>query len=131
MRTSLAVLGLLGVLLTAIPKDGHGRTPQKGQVGLASWYGKAHDGQKTASGERFSRSQLTPAHRTLPLGTKVKVTNLRTGQDVVVKINDRGPYGGNKRRIIDLSEAAAARIGVRPRGIEPMRVVVLWDASQP
>jgi rare lipoprotein A len=60
----------------------------------------------------------------------VKVTNLRTGQDVVVKINDRGPYGESKRRIIDLSEAAAARIGIGPQGVERVRVVVLQDASQ-
>jgi rare lipoprotein A len=73
---------------------------------------------------------LTAAHRSLPLGTKVKVTNLRTGQGVVVKINDRGPYEGSKRRIIDLSEAAAARIGVRPQGTERVRVAVLQDASQ-
>jgi rare lipoprotein A len=131
MRTSVAVLGLLGALLMVIPEDGLGGTSQRGQVGLASWYGKAHDGQKTASGERFSRSQLTAAHRLLPLGTRVKVTNLRTGQDVVVKINDRGPYGGSKRRIIDLSEAAAARIGIRPQGVEQVRVVVLREASQP
>jgi rare lipoprotein A len=130
MRTLLAVLGLLGVLLTTIPADGYGGTSQARQVGWASWYGKAHQGRKTASGERFSRSQLTAAHRSLPLGTKVKVTNLRTGQDVVVKINDRGPYGGSKRRIIDLSEGAAARIGIGPRGVERVRVVLLKDASQ-
>jgi rare lipoprotein A len=130
MRTLLVVLGLLGVWLITIPEDGHGGASQTDQVGWASWYGKAHHGRKTASGERFSRWQLTAAHRSLPLGTKVKVTNLRTGQGVVVKINDRGPYEGSKRRIIDLSEAAAARIGVRPQGTERVRVAVLQDASQ-
>jgi rare lipoprotein A len=130
VRTLLVIFGLLGVLLTTIPEDGYGKASQREQVGWASWYGKQHHGRKTASGERFSRSQLTAAHRSLPLGTKVKVTNLRTGQDVIVKINDRGPYGGSKRRIIDLSEAAAARIGIRPQGVERVRVVVLKDASQ-
>jgi rare lipoprotein A len=72
---------------------------------------------------------LTAAHRSLPLGTKVQVTNLRTGQHVVVKINDRGPHGGGKGRIIDLSEAAAKRIGVAPEGVEQLRVVVVADAS--
>jgi rare lipoprotein A len=130
MRTLLAGLGLLGVLLTTIPADGYGGTSQARQVGWASWYGKPQQGRKTASGERFSRSQLTAAHRSLPLGTKVRVTNLRTGQDVVVKIHDRGPYGRSKRRIMDRSEGAAARISIGPREVERVRVVLLQDASQ-
>jgi rare lipoprotein A len=129
MQTLLAGLGIFGILLTTIPEVACGGSPQTGQVGWASWYGKPHEGRKTASGERFSRSQLTAAHRSLPLGTKVQVTNLRTGQQVVVKINDRGPHGGGKRRIIDLSEAAAKRIGIGPRGVEMVRVVVIEDAS--
>ena len=126
---TVMVLGLFGMWLTAIPAAGDRASPQVGQVGWASWYGKAHEGRKTASGERFSRSQLTAAHRSLPLGTKVKVTNLRTGRHVVVKINDRGPHGGDKHRIIDLSEAAAKRIGVAPHGVELVQIVVLKDAS--
>src|SRR5919106_5348444 len=118
MRILMVILGLVPVWLTAIPGEVCGGGSQAKQVGLASWYGKPHQGKKTASGERFSRSQLTAAHRSLPLGTKVQVTNLRTGQDVVVRINDRGPYEGGKRRIIDLSEAAAKRVGVLDRGIE-------------
>jgi rare lipoprotein A len=129
-RTVMAVLGLFGVLLTVIPAEVHGGTSQAAQVGWASWYGRPHQGRKTASGERFSPSQLTAAHRSLPLGTKVQVTNLRTGQQVVVTINDRGPHGGGKRRIIDLSEAAAKRIGVLPRGVELVRVVVVRDTSE-
>jgi rare lipoprotein A len=128
-RAALAVVGLSGMLLTVIPPAGHARSSHAGQVGWASWYGKPHEGRKTASGERFSRSQLTAAHRSLPLGTKVQVTNLRTGQHVVVRINDRGPHGGGKRRIIDLSEAAAKRIGVAPEGVELVRVVVVENAS--
>jgi rare lipoprotein A len=72
---------------------------------------------------------LTAAHRAFPLGTKVKVTNLRTKQEVVVKINDRGPYAGGKRRIIDLSEAAAKRIGLLERGVERVQVIVVETAS--
>jgi rare lipoprotein A len=64
------------------------------------------------------------------MGTKVKVTNLRTGQHVVVRITDRGPQGGGKHRIIDLSEAAAKRIGLVPRGVERVRVAVVEDASE-
>jgi rare lipoprotein A len=130
MRTLLIVLGLLGMWLTTTPEDGHGGASQTAQVGWASWYGKAHHGRKTASGERFSRWQMTAAHRSLPLDTKVKVTNLRNGQEVVVKITDRGPYGGSKRRIIDLSEAAAKRIGMGAKGVERVRVEVLKDTPQ-
>jgi rare lipoprotein A len=129
MSTVMAVVGCVGVLLISSPGEGRRGVSQAGQVGWASWYGQAHEGRRTASGERFSRSQLTAAHRSLPLGTKVQVTNLRTGQQVVVKINDRGPHGGGKRRIIDLSEAAAKRIGIGPRGVEMVRVVVIEDAS--
>ena len=130
LRTWLVVVGLFGVWLTTSPGEVCGGSSQAGQVGWASWYGQQHEGRKTASGERFSRSKLTAAHRSLPLGTKVKVTNLRTGQHVVVKINDRGPHGQGKRRIIDLSEAAAKRIGVVPRGVELVRVVVVEEASE-
>ena len=131
MRALLVVLGLLGVLLIPMPEETRGGPAQNSQVGWASWYGKPHHGQKTASGETFSRWQLTAAHRSLPLGTKVKVTNLRTGQNVVVTINDRGPHGGARRRIIDLSEAAAKRIGLLQRGIERVQVVVVQKASEP
>jgi rare lipoprotein A len=134
MRILLMILGLCGLWFTPIPDVAHGgpaKTTQvkTTQVGLASWYGTHHQGLKTASGERFSRQQLTAAHRSLPLGTKVKVTNLRTKQQVVVKINDRGPYGGGKRRIIDLSEAAAKRVGLLEHGTERVEVMVVEKAS--
>jgi rare lipoprotein A len=80
------------------------------QAGVASWYGPGFHGRKTANGERFDMNALTAAHRTLPLGTQVRVTNSHTGQSVVVRINDRGPYVG--RRVIDLSKASAQAIGV-------------------
>jgi rare lipoprotein A len=133
MRTLLVVLGLCGLLLTPIPDVAYGgpaKTKQvkTRQVGLASWYGTRHQGRTTASGERFSRKRLTAAHPSLPLGTKVKVTNLRTKQEVVVEINDRGPYVGG-RRIIDLSEAAAKRIGLLEHGAERVEVVVVEPAS--
>jgi rare lipoprotein A len=128
--TLIVMLGFVSICMAAIPGEVYGRGSKTKQVGLASWYGKPHQGRKTASGERFSRSQMTAAHRSLPLGTKVQVTNLRTGQGVVVRINDRGPHAGGKRRIIDLSEAAAKRIGLAPRGVELVQVVVLKDASE-
>ncbi len=82
---------------------------QAGQNGLASWYGPGFHGRLTANGERFNTNAYTAAHKTLPFGTKVKVTNERTGQSVVVRINDRGPYA--KDRVIDLSKASAQAIG--------------------
>ena len=80
------------------------------QVGKASWYGPRFHGKKTASGKRFNQHALTAAHRRLPLGTRVKVTNLKNGKTVKVKINDRGPY--HDGRIIDLSRAAAERLSM-------------------
>jgi len=91
--------------------------------GLASWYGKELQGRKTASGERFDRHKLTAAHRKLPFGTRVRVTNTRNGKSVIVRINDRGPFGG--KRIIDLSEAAARRIGMIGAGVATVTVEVL------
>lgn len=80
------------------------------QSGMASWYGPGFQGRKTASGERFNTHDLTAAHRSLPFGTRVKVTNQKTGRAVVVRINDRGPFHGG--RVIDLSRASAAAIGM-------------------
>jgi rare lipoprotein A len=82
--------------------------------GKASYYGRELAGNRTASGERFDPSDLTAAHRTLPLGSKVRITNTRTGDSVIVRINDRGPFHSN--RLIDMSEAAARRIGIRATG---------------
>jgi len=81
-----------------------------GQCGTASWYGPGFNGKKAASGERFNQNAMTAAHKTLPFGTKLKVTNQKTGKVVTVKINDRGPYHGG--RIIDLSKAAATQLGI-------------------
>jgi rare lipoprotein A len=80
------------------------------QTGEASWYGPGFHGRQTANGERFNTNDLTAAHKTLPFGTKVKVTNEQTGESVVVRINDRGPYA--KDRVIDLSKASAQAIGI-------------------
>jgi rare lipoprotein A len=85
------------------------------QCGGASWYGPGFHGKKTASGERFNENAMTAAHKTLPLGTIVKVTNQRTGKSIKVTINDRGPFA--KGRIIDLSKAAAAKLGTKQAGV--------------
>ncbi|WP_147027178.1 septal ring lytic transglycosylase RlpA family protein [Methylobacterium oxalidis] len=84
--------------------------PSAEQAGVASWYGPGFHGRRTANGERFNTRALTAAHRTLPFGTRVRVTNQTNGRSVVVRINDRGPYAGG--RVIDLSSASAQAIGV-------------------
>lgn len=91
--------------------------------GLASWYGPGFHGSPSASGEPFNQNALTAAHRTLPFGTQVLVTNTNNGQSVVVRINDRGPYAGN--RVIDLSTAAARMLGLIQSGVAPVRLDVL------
>jgi len=83
--------------------------------GLASWYGPRFHGRRTANGERYDMKALTAAHKTLPFGTKVRVRSVHTGQEIVVRINDRGPY--KHARIIDLSQAAMAALGVLHRGV--------------
>lgn len=91
--------------------------------GPASWYGGKFHGRRTANGERFDMNEMTAAHRSLPFGTRVRVTNERNGRSVVVRINDRGPFVGN--RIIDLSRGAAAAVGMVNTGVAPVRVEVL------
>lgn len=88
--------------------------------GKASYYANRFHGRRTASGEHFDRRELTAAHRSLPFGTRVQVTNLDNGRKVVVKINDRGPHTGN--RIIDISQAAAREIGLVGRGVGKVRI---------
>ena len=92
------------------------------QSGQASWYG-IEGGPETASGERYNPSGLTAAHRTLPFGTKVRVTSLKTGKTVIVRINDRGP--SSRRRIIDVSAGAAEAIGIKNDGIGEVRMDIL------
>lgn len=90
------------------------------QIGRASWYGKPFHGRTTANGETYNMFQFTAAHRQLPLGTWVKVTNLRNSRWIMVRVNDRGPVPEN--RIIDLSYAAAQLLGFRERGVERVRL---------
>ncbi|PWU10656.1 MAG: septal ring lytic transglycosylase RlpA family lipoprotein [Verrucomicrobia bacterium] len=96
---------------------------QDTQVGKASWYGGRDIGRLTASGECYHRRDITAAHRQLPFNTRVLVTNLRNGRQVVVRINDRGPY--IKGRIIDLSFEAAKSIGMVKSGVTSVHLRVL------
>lgn len=93
--------------------------------GEASYYGRELAGNRTASGERFDPKGLTAAHRSLPFGSRVQVTSMRTGKSVVVRINDRGPFHGG--RLIDLSEAAAQEIGLYGHGHGQVRLSLLTE----
>jgi len=97
------------------------------QDGIASWYGPGFHGRKTASGEVYDMYALTAAHSTLPLNTIVRVTNLKNKKDVVVRINDRGPFVGD--RVLDLSLAAARTLGVVGPGTAPVRVAVVGNGT--
>ncbi len=92
-------------------------------VGIASYYGQRWNGRTTANGEKLNIHAMTAAHKTLPFNTIVKVTLLSTGKSVIVRINDRGPYSGN--RIIDLTDEAAKRLGMYHQGIGKVRLDIL------
>ena len=103
------------------------QTTKFSQTGKASWYGPGFHGKKTANGERFDMNTLTAAHRTLPISSRVRVTNLANGKSVVVRINDRGPYHGN--RVMDLSKAAAQELGFIRTGTAQVKIEPLAPAD--
>lgn len=101
--------------------------PTFSQVGVASYYASKFENHKTADGESFKSDGFTAAHRTLPIGTMVRVTNLRNQRSVVVRINDRGPF--TRHRIIDLSPAAARALGISNQGLMRVRIEVVNDQA--
>ena len=107
IRKAVSVAAVAAALLIS-------STAAYAQCGGASWYGPGFNGKRAASGEIFNENAMTAAHRSLPFGTKVTVTDQRTGKEIQVTINDRGPFHGS--RIIDLSKAAATKLGFRNRG---------------
>lgn len=109
------------VTATATPKASAKR--ESVEVGIASWYGRAFQGRPTASGEIYDMDGLTAAHKKLPLGTKVRVTNLKNGRSVTLKINDRGPYIPG--RLLDVSKAAARKLGFLGAGLTEVRIEIL------
>ena len=114
---------LLVLILAAC--GGAQRPAAPGQVerGMATWYGGRLNGSMTASGERFDQDAMTAAHRTLPFGAIVRVTNLKNDRSVTVRINDRGPYG--RGRVIDVSRAAARVLAMISDGVVPVMIEVL------
>ena len=118
---SFALLSLLAGCASTDTVDPHGYD----QTGIASYYGARHQGKRTASGERFDKNSLTAAHRQLPFGTRVKVTNLNNDKSCVVRINDRGPH--TRGRLIDVSHEAAEQLGMLRSGTAKVRVQALDD----
>jgi rare lipoprotein A len=95
--------------------------------GQASWYGRPHHGRRTSSGEIYDMNKLTAAHRTLPLGTRVLVTNVDNGRTIEVRINDRGPF--RRDRVLDLSYAAARQLGAVGEGVIPVTLKIVTSAA--
>lgn len=123
LKRSLSTLALYSLLAGCASHDIDPRGYD--QTGTASYYGSRHHGKRTASGEPFNQNGLTAAHRSLPFGTRVLVTNTTNQRSVVVRINDRGPH--TRGRLIDLSRAAAEKIGMVRSGIARVRVQGLND----
>ena len=122
MRATVLWLVLL-LVLTGCASGRAARFDGSGLRGEASWYGHPHHGKPTSSGEIYDMNKLTAAHRTLPLGTRVLVTNLDNGRTVEVRVNDRGPF--KRGRILDLSHAAAKRLGAVGEGVIPVTLKIL------
>ena len=123
---SLAVLALAAAgCASTRPSRATTTPPAPGTrvVGFASWYGQRHQGRATASGEAFDMTKLTAAHRTMPFGTRLRVTNVENGRSVVVRVNDRGPWVDD--RVLDVSLAAARALGMTGDGVTKVEIVVL------
>ncbi|KZN16518.1 MULTISPECIES: septal ring lytic transglycosylase RlpA family protein [Pseudomonas] len=121
LLSACALLSLLAGCASTDVVDPHGYD----MTGVASYYGAKHHGKRTASGERFNQHGLTAAHRQLPFGTRVKITNLNNDRSCVVRINDRGPY--SRGRLIDVSREAAEQLGMLRSGTAKVRVQALDD----
>jgi rare lipoprotein A len=130
LATAVLVLGACARAVVTAPPERPPGAPTIGAElrGMASWYGYQHHGKRTASGEVFDMRELTAAHRTLPMGTRLMVTNLENGRAVEVRINDRGPFVDG--RVLDLSYGAARLLGAAGAGVVPVsfRIVSLPDA---
>jgi len=135
LRIALGLIGAVGVLggcvqssahpvampaAPVVPANTHAQGCETVQEGKASWYGSAHQGEKTASGERFDANARTAAHPTLPLGTPIEVTNLENGRKTTLIVNDRGPRA--KGRVLDVSKKGAQDLGFVSDGTAPVRI---------
>lgn len=119
-KTTAAKAKSRAVASAKLAKLAHSRERKPGQVGYASWYGGERNSMSMASGGRFNKNDLTAAHRTLPLDSRARVTNMANGRSVTVRITDRGP--SRQGRIIDLSQSAAEELGMRNTGVARVHV---------
>jgi rare lipoprotein A len=128
----MGTLAVVTLVLLAAARPAVSAAPPSVQEGLASWYGPGFQGDETASGEIFNQRAMVAAHRALPLGSVVRVTNLENGRGVVLRVIDRGPYGRNYRKgtIIDVSRGAARRLGFIDDGLVRVRVELLRAGGQ-
>ena len=127
MRRLMAITLPLLLAVPAVAQGQDGSDDTEIGSGLASYYGDELAGNRTASGERFDPAGFTAAHRTLAFGSKVRVTNLANGKSVVVRVNDRGPWGGG--RVIDISHAAAKEIGMHRSGTARVSMTLVDGAD--
>lgn len=130
MRRIMAIALPLLLAMPAVAQDQYGDDGAQAEEsdigsGMASYYGRELAGNRTASGEAFDPDDFTCAHRTLAFGTRVRVTNLANGKSVVVRVNDRGPWG--RGRVIDISQAAAKQIGMHRTGTAKVRMTLVDD----
>ena len=123
LKKIVTFLTLLVTLLFTTNVMAKTKVNQHSTRGEASYYAGFHHGKKTASGERFNMHSLTAAHRTLPLGSKIKVTNLNNGKEVVVRVNDRGPYA--RGRVLDVSLGAAKKLDMIKTGTVKVSIQIL------
>jgi len=125
-------LALQHVAVSSSHSPGVGQKPSAlrfVQTGYASWYGRLFNRRRTANGSIYDQQRLTAAHRTLPLGTQIRVTNLRNGRSVIVRVSDRGPFA--QGRIVDLSREAASEIGMLTYGVSRVRLETLLPRQSP
>lgn len=120
----LVIIALFTITLNAKSSDSdNNNETTKCMTGQCSWYGPKFNGKKTASGEKFDSTKFTAAHKTLPFGTKLKITDKKSGKNVIVTVNDRGPFV--KSRVLDISSSAAQELGVINKGIFTAEIEIL------
>lgn len=121
-KLSLAAVGFIASLMFFLGSLFIAPTANA-QVGMASWYGPGFHGRLTASGQRYNQHAPTVAHRKLPFGTKIKITNLRNGKTAYATVTDRGPYAGN--RILDVSRGIAGQLGMIKSGVAKVKITII------
>ncbi|MDD5549634.1 MAG: septal ring lytic transglycosylase RlpA family protein [Sulfurovaceae bacterium] len=123
MRIALQLIIISIFTATIYAKPSDNNETKKCITGQCSWYGPKFNGKKTASGEKFDSSKFTAAHKTLPFGTKLKITDKNSGKSTIVVVNDRGPF--TKSRVLDISSSAAQELGVIDKGIFTAEIEIL------